>query len=375
MIPYGRQMIDDDDLEAVLAVLRSPRLTCGPAVEAFEAAMAAATGARHAVAVSSGTAALHAAMAALEVGPGDEVIVPALTFAATANCVLYQNARPVIVDVSPDTLLLDPDAVAAAVTPRTKAVIAMDYAGQPCDYAALASLCRQHGIALAADACHSLGAKDELGRSVGTLARVSALSFHPVKQVTTGEGGMALTDDAALAARMRRFRSHGIDADFASRQDARTHSYAVVEPGYNYRLSDIHSALGTSQLRKLPRFLALRRAIAARYDAAFADLTSLGPLAVRPGVDHAYHLYVVRLTGPAAARRDEAFGRLLDAGIGVNVHYPPLNLHPYFRSLLGTGPGQCPQAEAASRSILTLPLHPALTDDEVSYIIETVYRL
>lgn len=375
MIPYGCHCIEEDDLEAVLAVLRSPRLTCGPAVAAFEAAVADFVGAGQAVAVSSGTAALHAAMAALNVGPGDEVIVPALTFAATANCVLYQNARPVVVDVSPDTLLLDPAAAATAVTSRTKAVIAVDYAGQPCDYEALGALCRERGIALVADACHSLGGRDDKGRSVGTLAAISVLSFHPVKHVTTGEGGMALTDDAALAARMRRFRSHGIDADFASRQNARAHSYEVVEPGYNYRLSDIQCALGTSQMGKLSRFLAVRQAIAARYDAAFADLSILAPLAVRPGVVHAYHLYVVRLQGRAARRRDEAFRRLLDAGIGVNVHYPPVHLHPYFRQVLGTGPGQCPEAEAAAREILTLPLHPRLTEDEIGRVIATVRDL
>jgi UDP-4-amino-4,6-dideoxy-N-acetyl-beta-L-altrosamine transaminase len=375
MIPYGRQCIEPDDMAAVLAVLRSSRLTCGQAVGAFEAAVAEYVGAGHAVAVSSGTAALHAAMAALGIGPGDEVVIPAITFAATANCVLYQNARPVVVDVNPDTLLVDPAAVAAAITPRTKAVIAVDYAGQPCDYIALEDLCRARGLTLVADACHSLGGYDEQGRMVGTLATLTALSFHPVKHVTTGEGGMVITGDARLAARMRRFRSHGIDSDFAHRQNSRAHRYEVIESGYNYRLSDINCALGASQMRKLPRFLEARRRIAARYDVAFEGLPNVVPLPRRPGIIHAFHLYVVRFQGVAATRRDEAFDMLLDAGIGANVHYPPVHLHPYFQQVLGTGPGLCPNAEAAYAAILTLPLHPLLTDGEIEHVIETVQRI
>ncbi|MHC1713413.1 MAG: DegT/DnrJ/EryC1/StrS family aminotransferase [Solidesulfovibrio sp.] len=375
MIPYGRQCIEPDDLEAVLAVLRSPRLTCGQAVDDFESAVAEYVGAGHAVAVSSGTAALHAAMAALGIGPGDEVVVPAITFAATANCVLYQNARPVVVDVDPATLLVDPAAVAAAVTPKTKAVIAVDYAGQPCDYVALEGLCRERGLTLVADACHSLGGADEQGRLVGTLATLTALSFHPVKHVTTGEGGMVVTGDAMLAAHMRRFRSHGIDSDFARRQHSRSHRYEVIEPGYNYRLSDINCALGASQMRKLPRFLEARKHVAARYDAAFEGLSTLAPLVRRPGIEHAFHLYVVRLRGAAVARRDEAFDMLLGAGIGANVHYPPVHLHPYFRKRLGTGPGLCPNAEAAYAAILTLPLHPLLTDNEIEHVIKTVQQI
>jgi perosamine synthetase len=375
MIPYGRQFLDEDDIAAVVAVLRSSHLTCGAAVPAFETAVAGYCGAAHGVAVSNGTAALHTAMAALSIGPGDEVIVPALTFAATANCVLYQNARPVIVDVTPDTLLMDPAAVERAITPKTRAVIAVDYAGQPCDYATLGAICRQHDLHLVADACHSLGGRDEQGRPVGTLARLTALSFHPVKHITTGEGGMVLTDDDALAARMRRFRSHGADADFATRQAGGAHRYAVVESGWNYRLSDIQCALGSSQLHKLPGFLDARRRIAARYDAAFSNCSFLSPLARRAGVSHAWHLYVVRLRGHAATHRDAAYAALLEAGIGVNVHYPPLHLHPYFRRTLGTGPGQCPQAEAAGNSILTLPLHPGLTEDDIATVIGAVQGL
>ena len=375
MIPYGRHMVDEDDIAAVVAVLRSSRLTCGAAVDAFEAAVGGYCGADHAVAVSSGTAGLHASMAALRVGSGDEVVVPALTFAATVNCVLYQNAKPVIVDVDADTLLIDPDAVARAITPRTRAVIAVDYAGQPCDYVALEALCRDRGVALVADACHSLGGCDERVRAVGALAAVTVLSFHPVKHVTTGEGGMALTDDPELAARMRRFRSHGMDADFSSRQASQSHRYEVVEPGYNYRLSDIQCALGASQMRKLPAFLEARRRIAASYDAAFADLPFLAPLGRRPGVNHAWHLYVVRFRGPAAGRRDEAYTALLDAGLGVNVHYPPVHLHPHFRRLLGAGPGLCPRAEAAAGEILTLPLHPGLIEEETGRVIRAVREL
>ena len=359
MIPYARQSVDEDDIRAVAEVLRSDWLTTGPVVPAFEEAVARFAGAAHGVAVSSGTAALHAMCHVLGIGPGDEVLVPAITFAATANAVLYGGAAPVFVDVDPDTLLMDPADLARKATPRAKAAIAVDYAGQPCDYDALAAVCRERGITLLADACHSLGAADK-GRPVGTLAAMTALSFHPVKHIATGEGGMALTDDAETAKRLRRFRSHGIDADARERERLGSWHYAMVELGYNYRISDINCALGLSQLAKLPAFLARRREIAAIYDAAFADAPDVSPLAVRPGVAHAYHLYVVRLA--ADVDRGAVFTALRAAGVGTNVHYIPVHLHPYYREHLGTGPGLCPAAEAAYARILSLPMFPALTD-------------
>jgi perosamine synthetase len=368
-IPYGRQSITEEDIEAVVAVLRSDWLTTGPAVERFEQALAGYVGAPHAVVLANGTAALHAAMFALRIAPGDEVIVPAMTFAATANCVVYQGGRPVFADVQADTLLLDPADAARRITPRTRAIIAVDYAGQTCDYAALGGLARRHGLALVADASHSLGAK-EGGRSAGSLAELSTFSFHPVKPITTGEGGAVTTADAGLALRIRRFRNHGITCDHRQRAQSGTWSYEIAELGYNYRLSDIHCALGLAQLQRLGTMLDRRRQIARQYDEALADLPGLCPLALRSGVRHAYHLYVVRVDRELlGADRDAVFAGLREAGISANVHYLPVHLHPFYRRRFATGPGDCPVAEAAFCEILTLPLFPAMTDGDVGRVI------
>lgn len=371
-IPYGRQSITEDEIRAVVDVLRSDWLTTGPAVEAFERALAECSGAAEAVTLSNGTAALHAAMFALAIGPGDEVIVPTMTFAATANCVVYQGARPVFADVEPSTLLLDPAEVERRITPRTRAIIAVDYAGQPCDYAALGAIAVRHGLALVADAAHALGARSAAG-PVGSLALMTTFSFHPVKPITTGEGGAVVTSDAGLAARMRQFRNHGISQDHRQRWAAGTWRYEMTELGYNYRLSDVHCALGLAQLRRLPAMIGRRREIARRYDRAFAGLGGVRPLAVREGVGHGYHLYVVRVDRERfGAGRDELFARLRRAGVGANVHYLPVHLHPFYRDRFGTGDGDCPAAEAAFAEILTLPLFAGMTDDEADRVIGAV---
>ncbi len=367
MIPYGRQRIDEADVEAVAEALRSDWLTTGPRVPRFEQAVAEFCGAGFGVAVSSGTAALHCAMHALGVGPGDEVIVPTLTFAATANCVRYAGATPVFADVDPGTLLLQPSEIERLATPRTRAVIAVDYAGQPCDYDALRLACDARGLALVADACHSLGAELR-GRRAAALPDLAVLSFHPVKHIATGEGGMVLGRDPEMEKRLRRFRNHGIDTEFRQREERGTWRYDMVELGMNYRITDIQCALGLSQLSKLPGFLARRREIAARYDEAFAG-TPVSPLEKAPNALHAYHLYVVRVP-----RRDQVFSALRAAGIGVNVHYWPVHLHPYYRQTLGTGPGLCPAAEAAAEAILTLPLHPGLTDGDLGRVVDETLR-
>lgn len=375
-IPYGRQWVDDADVAAVVEVLRSDWLTTGPMVGRFERAFAEVTGAAEAVAVSNGTAALHAIMAALGIGPGDEVIVPPLTFVASANCVVYQGGTPVFADVDPATLLVDADAVEALVSPRTRAIVAVDYAGQPCDYAALRRVASRHGLALVADACHALGARYG-GRRVGTLADATAFSLHPVKHITTGEGGVVTTDDAGLAARARTFRNHGIVRELAGRERVEPWLYEVVELGFNYRLTDLQCALGLSQLGKLAAWVARRQAIAACYDAAFAAVPAVTPLRVRPDVSHAYHLYVVQLDLDRlrGATRADVFRALRDAGLGVNVHYVPAHLHPYYRARFGTKPGVCPVAEAAYERLITLPLFPAMTDADVDEVIATVGRV
>lgn len=366
-LPYGRQSIDDDDIAAVASVLRSDWLTTGPAVEAFEAAVCTYTGAAHGVAVCNGTAALHTALAALEIGPGDEVIVPPLTFAASANCVLYRGGVPVFADVEPDTLLISPQAAEAAVSPRTRAIIGVDYAGQPCDWAALRAVADRHKLALVADACHALGAEYR-GQKVGTLADISVFSFHPVKQITTGEGGMCMTDDPALALRMRKFRNHGISGTAAQREKTGDWFYEMTDLGYNYRISDIQCALGRSQLRKLPAWLEKRRSLAGRYTAVFQGSPVL-PLAQREDRSHARHLYVVKVEN-----RDFAFQEMRKRGLGVNVHYIPVYLHPYYQRR-GWRKGLCPEAERAFESILTLPLWPGLDDGDVRRISSALLEL
>jgi perosamine synthetase len=257
VMPYGRQVIDETDIEAVVQVLRSDWLTTGPRVEEFEQAVARCVDAPYAVAVSNGTAALHAAMYAIGVGPGDEVIVPAMTFAATANSVVYQGGTPVFADVEPQTLLLDPLQVAAKITPRTKAVVAVDYAGQPCDYTALRDIVEKHGVLLIADACHALGASCE-GKPVGSLADLTVFSFHPVKHITTGEGGMVVTAHAELAARMRLFRNHGISSDHRQRHQLGTWYYEMTDLGYNYRLTDLQCATIADTWRRRARLSSVR---------------------------------------------------------------------------------------------------------------------
>lgn len=367
-IPYGRQTIDEDDIRAVTEALTADYLTTGPTVGKFESAVAGFCRARHGAAVSSGTAALHAAMFALGIGPGDEVIVPPMSFAATANCVLYQGATPVFADVCPDTLLIDPERVRERVTDRTRAVIGVDYTGHPCDWDALRELARERSIPLVADGCHALGATLR-ERPVGTLADMTVFSFHPVKHVATGEGGMVLTDSDALDRRCRLFRNHGITTEVRERTGDRAWFYEMTELGYNYRITDIQCALGISQMNKLGASLRRRREIAGVYDAGFAG-TGVRPLAVRPGVEHAYHLYVVRVPD-----RDRVYASLKGKGIHAQVHYIPIHLHPYYRERLGTGMGLCPVAEAAYDEIISLPMFPAMTDDDVRYVIATLLEL
>ena len=369
-LPYGRQEIGDADIKAVVEALVSGWLTTGPRVAEFEKAFAAHCGAADGVAVNSGTAALHCAMRALGIGPGDEVIAPAITFAASANAALYEGAVPVFADVEPDTLLMDPASVAEKITPRTRAIVAVDYGGQPADYDALRALARDRNIALIADACHSPGATYK-GRKAGTLGDISCFSFHPVKHMTTCEGGMAVTGDAGMAAHMRRFRNHGIDSDHRSREASGAHAYDMAELGYNYRLPDVQCALGLAQLGRLSGWVAARQSIAALYDAALAGLAGVAPLKTHGDRTNAHHLYVVKLAGHLD--RDRVFARLRAEGIGANVHYAPVYLHSYYRAR-GYAPGLAPVAEDASRRILTLPMFPAMTAADVERVTEALTR-
>lgn len=370
-LPYGRQWIQDEDIAAVVDALRSDFLTTGPRVAELEVAFAAAVDAREAVAVSTGTAALHAAMHALDIGPGDEVIVPTITFVASANAVLYQGGVPILADVDESTLLLDPQDVKRRITPRTRAILPVDYAGHPCDYPALRAIAEEHRLAVVADACHALGGA--LGeRPVGTLADMTTFSLHPVKHITSGEGGVITTDRPDLAKKMRTFRHHGM----TRRPEARPWNYEITTLGQNYRLTDFQSALAKSQLRHLPAWIARRRALAARYDLALADIAELTPLAVRPGAHHAYHLYVVRLaTERLRVGRDEFLAALQAEGILAAFHYPPVHLHPLYRERFALGTGACPAAERAAAEIFSLPIFPLMSDRDQEDVLDAVNKV
>ena len=372
MIPYGKQAVDDSDVEAVVSALRSDWLTTGPQVEAFERAFADTVGAKYAVAVSNGTAALHTAMYALGIEAGDEVIVPTMTFAATANAVVFQGGTPVFADVDPDTLLLDPARLEPLITAKTKAIIAVDYAGQPCDYDALRVIAERHGLALVADACHAVGGRYK-GRRGGSLADLNTFSLHPVKNMTTGEGGVVTTENPDLAGRMRLFRNHGITSDHRQREASGSWAYEMVDLGFNYRLTDFQCALGISQLAKLPSWTIRRQFIAGKYDEALDKIDAVSHLATRKDVSHAYHLYVIRVDEKLAGMdRDSLYQAMRQRGIGVNVHYAPVHLHPYYRRRFGMREGLCPVAEKASKQILSLPMYPGLTEGQQGEVVDAL---
>jgi perosamine synthetase len=371
MLPYGRHRVDQADVDAVVRALRSDWLTTGPAVDEFEAAFAKAVGAPHAVALSSGTAALHAAAFAAGIGAGDEAVTTPLTFAATANCVRYLGGTVAFADVRPDTLNLDPTGVEACLTPRTKAVITVDYTGEPSDLDELEAFCSRRGLTLIEDASHALGAVYR-GRPVGSVARLTTFSLHPVKHITTGEGGIVTTDDATLAARVRMFRNHGITREHQHREDWR---YEMTELGFNYRLSDFQAALGLSQLERLGDQIVRRREIAARYTRAFAGLSEIEVPVTLADREAAWHLYVVRLRREGLrVGRTEVFRALRAENIGVNVHYIPVPWHPYYERL-GFRRGGWPVAEDAYERMLSLPIFPAMTDADVDDVVHAVDKV
>ncbi len=377
-LPYGRQSLDDADIQAVVEVLKSDWLTTGPKVGEFEERFAAWVGARHAVSFSSGTAALHGAAFAAGLRPGDAAITTPMTFCATANCILYQGATPVFADVSPDTLNLDPGEVAKKLSSRSssrvKAIVAVDYAGHPAALDELAQLAKTHGALLIEDAAHALGAEFH-GKRVGAIAGMTVFSFHPVKHLTTGEGGMVTTNDAGLAATLRRFRNHGINSEARERQEAGQWSYEMNMLGFNYRLTDIACALGLSQMGKLEANLARRREIAADYAREFRDLPMLVP-SVRQGVAPAWHLYPIRLKLESlSAGRGEIFRALRAENIGVNVHYIPVHQHPYYRERFPSNHGAFPIAEKAYEQLISLPMFHSMTAKDVEDVVRAVRKV
>ncbi len=369
-LPYGRQWIEDDDVAAVEAVLRGDWLTTGPAVDAFESALARSAGVSDAVAVNSGTAALHLAYEAAGVGPGTEVVTTPLTFAATANAALFLGAGLRFADIDPATGTLDPAAADAETTAATRIWVPVDYAGHPADYEAICALAERRSVAVVADACHSLGARLR-GRSPAQWADAAAVSFHPVKAITAGEGGAILSDRSDWCRRAALLRNHGIVRDPDQQREHGAWHYEVRELGYNYRIPDLLCALATSQLAKLPRFLERRREIAARYRQAFASEERLELPALSPDVEHAWHLFVLRVR--EKKRRRPLFEGLRARGIGVQLHYPPLTRQPLYRRY-GVRVDGCPNAEAFAARALSIPIFPAMPDTAVERVVEEVMR-
>jgi perosamine synthetase len=369
--------MEQEDIDAVLSVLRSGWITTGLKVAEFEEGFANYVGARHAVSFSSGTAALHGAAFAAGLVPGDEAVTTPMTFCATANCVIYQGARPVFADVCRDSLNIDPDEVAIRITPRTKAILPVDYAGHPADLDRILELAEQHQLVVIEDACHALGAEYK-GKRVGRIGHMTVFSFHPVKHITTGEGGMVTTNNPDFASQLRAFRNHGIDLE--SREQQREVKgrwfYEMVSLGYNYRLTDIGCVLGLSQLRRLDANLARRREIARFYSEALRDMPGVIPPVVQPRVNPAWHLYPVRLDlTRLSADRAEIFQALWAEGLGVNVHYIPVHLHPFYQKQFGCRGGEYPVSEEAYKRLITLPIFHGMTDQDVTDVIEAVEKV
>ncbi len=374
-LPYGHQQIDEDDVRAVVEVLRSDWITTGPKVVEFEEAFAGYVGARYAVSFSSGTAALHGAAFAAGLGPGDEAITTPMTFCATSNALVYQGATPVFADVCADTLNIDPAQVARAITVRTKAIIPVDYAGHPADLDAIMKLAEHYGLVVIEDACHAPGAKYRT-QQVGAISHMTVFSFHPVKHITTGEGGMVTTNDQEFARRMRIFRNHGIDSDGRQRQAEGKWYYEMVALGYNYRLTDVGCALGLSQLRRLDANLDRRLELVAGYTEALGELPGIILPTVQSGMKPAWHLYPIRLDLPRfRVGRAEIFRALLAEGIGVNVHYIPVHLHTYYRERFGYRGGEYPVAEEAYEQLISLPIFHGMTDQDFEEVIVAVQKV
>jgi perosamine synthetase len=375
LLPCARQSIDEDDIGAVVEVLRSPWLTTGPKVEEFEQQFAAWAGAKHAVSFSSGTAALHGAACAVGLKAGDEAITSPLTFVATANCVLYQGATPIFADVCADTLNVDPDRISERITSKTRAILPVAYAGHPADLGAIVALAEKHDLTVIEDACHALGAEYH-GHRTGSIAHMTVFSLHPVKHLTTGEGGMVTTDRSDFAESLRKFRNHGINHDAHERNASGTWFYDVTTLGFNYRLTDIACALGISQLKKVETNLARRREVASRYAEAFRELAGISIPREREGVKSAWHLYPIRIDRKIlGADRKQVFRALRAENIGVNVHYIPVHLHSLYRERFAYKGGECPVAEAAYEQLISLPMFHGMNKRDVDDVISTVKKV
>lgn len=375
-LSYGKQHIEADDIAAVVETLQSPYLTCGPKVKVFEDELCRLTGACFATAVSNGTAALHIACLAAGIGPKDEVITTPITFAATANAVLYCGGRPVFADIDPQTYTIDPASVEAHITMRTKAVIAVDFTGQACNYDEIRMICRKHHLLLIEDAAHSIGTAYR-GIPVGSIADLTTFSFHPVKTITAGEGGAILTRDPALAERVELLARHGITrAPHRLREQGNSNWYYEQQDlGFNYRLTDIQCALAISQLSKLDRFASRRRMLVRQYDELLREIPAVRIQIETDGSDTVRHLYVLRLElERLSCGRKEIYDALQAENIGVNVHYIPVYYFPYYQAL-GYQRGLCPNAEDYYESCITLPLFYDMTDEDRRDVVRAVRKV
>jgi dTDP-4-amino-4,6-dideoxygalactose transaminase len=372
-IPFHIPDIGEEEIASLVETLRSGWLTTGPKAKKFEEEFARYLGAAHTVAVNSGTAALHLALEAIGIKEGDEVIVPTMTFTATAEVALYLKARPVLVDCQPGTLNIDPQKIEEAITPRTRAIMPVDFGGQPCDYDPILEIATRRGLKVVEDAAHALPASYK-GRRVGTFSDITCFSFYATKTIATGEGGMAATANPEWAERMRMMSLHGISKDAWKRYTAEgSWYYEVHQPGYKYNLTDIAAALGLAQLAKCDRFREERRRIASRYDNAFADLPEVERPVAAPDREHAWHLYVIRLDlERLRIDRREFIEALKQRGIGASVHFIPLHLHPFYRNTFGYKPEDFPNAAAAFERILSLPIFPGMGDQRIDRVIEAV---
>lgn len=376
-IYYGRQFVDESDIAAVAKVLRSDFLTCGPKIGEMEQTLTVYTGAKYAVAVSNGTAALHCACLAAGIGPGDEVITTPITFAASANCALYCGAKPVFADIDPDTYNIDSASIRACITKRTKAVVAVDFTGQVVDYEAIRAICDEYGLVFIEDAAHSLGTKYN-GRQVGSLADMTTFSFHPVKTITGGEGGAILTNSEEYHKKLVLAHAHGITHEEEWMMDAPHEGpwyYEQVELGFNYRITDFQAALIISQMKKLDRFIARRKEIVSRYDEAFSEIPELILQREIPQSDTCHHLYIIRLdlTKLNCTRR-EFFDAMSAENVQCQIHYVPVYWFPYYRKL-GYEKGLCPKAEEIYKGIMSIPLYPGMTDRDVEDVIQAVKKV
>ena len=373
-IYYGKQTIEDDDIKAVVDALKSPFITCGPRVDELEEKLCEYTGAKYAVAVSNGTAALHCACIAAGIGPGDEVITTPMTFAASANCALYCGARPVFADINPETYNIDPDSIRKCITSRTKAIIAVDFTGQVVEADKIRKICNEYGLLFIEDAAHSIGSSYN-GTKVGNIADITTFSFHPVKTITGGEGGAVLTNDENLYNKISLAHTHGITHDEAMMKDLPHEGmwyYEQISLGYNYRMTDFQAALLISQLGKLERFKKRRKEIVDYYD---SELKNVDGIIIQKEIeqsDTCRHLYIIRLDeNVLSCTRREFFDEMGSRGVQPQVHYVPVYWFPYYQKL-GYKKGLCPNAERIYKGIMSIPLYPLLTEEEMKYVVDVI---